>query len=225
MEQLVHLRLKSIYKAFKQSSKSPKDNHPIASDFNYQHPVDHHLHRNESGPTIEELEEGMEDFRQESARVGAHYNDSYSQHHHPHHHNTNTHPRSGSCDGQQQPPQHLDERTIFEAAGTLEGKLLEEKRKEADAAAEALLAELQEEEEAAKTKTSKKKKKKVRHQQQQQQPHLQETPAMMKDNDETEALTETQQGSAVNEDDTKPQPTAPSLKRTRARKKYSGKNQ
>ncbi len=120
MEQLVHLRLKSIYKAFKQSSKSPKNQ--MDPYFNQDYP-------NESGPTIEELKEGMEDIQPTRKTKEDH---------------------APAMAESSSPPDMLAE------------QFLEEKQKEADAAAEALLAELEEEEEAAKTKKSKKKKKKER---------------------------------------------------------------
>lgn len=88
-----------------------------------------HEQANESGPTIEELKEGMDEI---------------------------------------QPTRRPKEDLVMEVADStaqtdlLAEQFLEEKQKEADAAAEALLAELEEEEEAAKTKKSKKKKKKER---------------------------------------------------------------
>lgn len=166
MEQLVHLRLKSIYKAFKQSSKSPKNSNSNNSnsntfntgtssntntntnlgtgDFHHSH-HDHH----DSGPTIEELEEGMEDYDPQnmSTNIGNH-------HHHHHNNNNNNDEGHGTEEGAR-----ADARRDF-----LAEKFLEEKQKQADAAAEALLAELEEEEEAAKSKKSKKKRKKERQQ-------------------------------------------------------------
>lgn len=140
--------MKSIYKAFKQSSRSPKNNNNNNNNGgNNQHdpslsPFPHH-----SGPTIEELEDGMEgDYPDGHDTMFSQWGD----------------------DEDSQGPLFPGSMTN-EQALRAEKSFLEEKQKEADAAAEALLAELDEEEEAAKTKKSKKKRKKANKQKAKQQ--------------------------------------------------------
>lgn len=143
MEQLVHLRLKSIYKAFKQSSRSPKD----SSCGNTL--------------TIEELDDDDDDIEgtgavtsddeifQAAAMAAAS--------------NSNDHFEEGALMNR--------EGVLVNRGGNMNRggnkdmfqKYMAEKKK-ADAAAEALLAELEEEEEAITKKKSKKKRKKERQQ-------------------------------------------------------------
>lgn len=154
MEQLVHLRLKSIYKAFQQQSSSSKKqtSKSSSSHRNYaaaSHPPWKKNGDTNNGPTIEELEEGMED--------------DYSKYHHSQYHHSDafrpSHPTIHDDDDE-------DEAFMMAAAtatAELAGKVLEEQEQQAEQAAAALIAELQQEEEeaaAAKTKKSKKKKKK-----------------------------------------------------------------
>ena len=139
MEQLVHLRLKSIYKAFKQSS------------------------RKANGMTIEELEEtkninnnSNEDDDEDDDEEDAILNTSGGKHGKSH--------IGGSSKGNTTSANSAASSAAANLVLETE-KYMAEKQK-ADAAAEALLAELEEEEEAIKSKKSKKKRKKEKKQQQ-----------------------------------------------------------
>jgi hypothetical protein len=138
MEQLVHLRLKSIYKAFKQSSSS-------SSSKNHHH----HHHHGKNTTTIEELEDNEDDDDVPDLEVD---NSILLAAAAAKQHATNymNSPRSTSS--------HKKKVT----QDVLAKRYIQEKQK-ADEAAEALLAELEEEEEAVKSKKSKKKRKKERH--------------------------------------------------------------
>jgi KH domain len=210
MEQLVHLRLKSIYKAFKQSSKAPKDHAAAAAsnDFSHHDDENHPQHQNyhESGPSIAEPGQRMEEYQIGATRGGASYPEN------SHSYDYYYRRRGGG--------QHLhhneEEKGLLMAAAaataTLAGQLLEEKRKEAEAAAEALLAELEEEEEAAKSKTLKKKKKKAR---QQQQHEANNTRDVVKEID----MPEPQELPVVVDEEASPQRTPTNVKKNKGKKK------
>ena len=144
MEQLVHLRLKSIYKAFKQSSKSPKE------QFEQFHNHDHAL---EHGPNISSASTTTTTFDEFTLTDGMPDITVPMRHHHQYHAKEESVVPSNTTS---------TSNITTTSPDALAEHVLEEKQKEADAAAEALLAELEEEEEAAKTKKSKKKKKKER---------------------------------------------------------------
>ncbi|CAJ1958150.1 unnamed protein product [Cylindrotheca closterium] len=137
MEQLVHLRLKSIYKAFKQSSSNPSGK---------MGPYGGHAgHAGRNTTTIEELEDyDGEDYEPDSSILMA------------------AKAASGHMSDPTTSALHYAAREM-DLEHALVENYIQEKQK-ADAAAEALLAELEEEEEAAKSKKSKKKKKKERQQ-------------------------------------------------------------
>eukprot|EP00934_Nitzschia_sp_Nitz4_P006143 Nitzschia sp. Nitz4//scaffold273_size25297//16228//20551//NITZ4_008320-RA/size25297-snap-gene-0.5-mRNA-1//1//CDS//3329545259//6133//frame0 len=178
VEQLVHLRLKSIYKAFKQSSSnsnsaatarntkrppsSTSSNNPSVSSADAQYRLA------EKGPTIEELEDEIltsgpsaESLYMSSEGMAIspskpshsfHIHDPYEYHHHHH-------------DGDDGCGNDADYDYDCDEDDGVRVRTMEEKQQEADAAAEALLAEL-DEEEAAKLKKAKKKKKKKKAQKQ-----------------------------------------------------------
>jgi len=133
MEQLVHLRLKSIYKAFKQSSSNPSGKMgPHAGG-----------HGGRNTTTIEELEDyDTEEFEPDPSILMA------------------AKAASGHMSDPTTSALHYAAREM-DLEHALVENYIQEKQK-ADAAAEALLAELEEEEEAAKSKKSKKKRKKER---------------------------------------------------------------
>jgi hypothetical protein len=176
MEQLVHLRLKSIYKAFKQSSRTangnsnnPNHNHKNSTGSTNQNQYHHHQggdqqqhhhHTTHNTTTIEQLEDDddVEDEGGGLSSAAEAYNDEQQHHQHQQ---------------QQQQYDHYDHYQHHEdnpiiAATKLHGqdvlteRFMKEKQKVADLAAQALLDELEEEEEAAKSKKSKKKRKKER---------------------------------------------------------------
>lgn len=137
MEQLVHLRLKSIYKAFKQSSSSSGKGH------HHQH------HHGKNTTTIEELEDDDDEVPDLDVDNSILLAAAAAKKHATNYMNVS---RGGSPHKERVTQDVLAERYIQE-------------KQKADAAAEALLAELEEEEEqkeAAKSKKSKKKKKKER---------------------------------------------------------------
>lgn len=134
MEQLVHLRLKSIYKAFKQSSSNPSGK---------MGPYPGHGGRNTT--TIEELEDyDTEGYEPDPGILMA------------------AKAASGHMSDPTTSALHYAAREM-DLEHALVENYIQEKQK-ADAAAEALLAELEEEEEQAKSKKSKKKRKKERQQ-------------------------------------------------------------
>jgi len=143
MEQLVHLRLKSIYKAFKQNSSA------TAKSSNTRE-------RQNDDPDEDNLADDPESLLQAAAtaaknspaakkrHTGVHGTPHSSNHHH--HKRPSTADSVGSSSTQDQVNRYKEE------------------KEKADAAAAALLAELEEEEEAVTKKKSKKKKKKARQQ-------------------------------------------------------------
>lgn len=139
MEQLVHLRLKSIYKAFKQSS-SKKDG-------------------SNNTTTIEELEDDMDAHHTHNSHHHHHDNSEGGLFHDHEDSSGTTNPILQAAAAAAASSKHRDS---FHGSGVvLAEKFMAEKQK-ADAAAEALLAELEEEEDKVKSKQSKKKRKKER---------------------------------------------------------------
>lgn len=140
MEQLVHLRLKSIYKAFKQNSSGKS-----------------------SSKEAEDMADDPESLLQAAATAAkhnpaakkkhgsVHHGTSSSSAAHQHHSHIHARKRSNTADGSVDSTQDKVNR-------------YKEEKEKADAAAAALLAELEEEEEAETKKKSKKKKKKARQQ-------------------------------------------------------------
>ena len=166
MEQLVHLRLKTIYKAFKQSNANNTNNNKSLSSFATSAPKKDKKVKstppnpNNTGTPSQQPSNGtvppakkkklpptMADHLVDINGIGSYADNNLFPGQSYYDYNTYT------------PPYQEYDGLAFQNEED-EGNL-EEKQKEADAAAEALLAELQEEEEAAKTKASKKKKKKA----------------------------------------------------------------
>jgi hypothetical protein len=135
MEQLVHLRLKSIYKAFKQSSRSPKNESTT-------------LDADEDAIDEDDCDD-VEDTQilLQAAATAASI---------AHHHNSTSNDGSSSMAG-------VAASSSTNQAKEMVDKYMAEKKR-ADAAAEALLTELEQEERAVKSKKTKKKKKKQRQQ-------------------------------------------------------------
>jgi len=172
MEQLVHLRLKSIYKAFKQSSRNSKysggnsggdggedDDDDDEDEDMDDDDDDDNTDGGKAGDPQSLLQAAASAASKHS---GGRANPARHHHHHQHHHHHHS---------SHQQSINNSKRSVAASAGAsasrdqqakdLVEKYMAEKEK-ADAAAAALLAELDEEEEATKKKKNKKKKKKER---------------------------------------------------------------
>jgi hypothetical protein len=168
MEQLVHLRLKSIYKAFKQSSRNSKyggDGGEGDEDDDDDEDVDD----NDDDDKTDGGKSGdPQSLLQAAASAASKHSSggrSNSSRHHQHHsHHTGSKRSTGNSGSSASRDQQAKE---------MVDKYMAEKEK-ADAAAAALLAELEEEEEAIKSKKNKKKRKKERQQAKKEEEHKKE---------------------------------------------------
>jgi hypothetical protein len=165
MEQLVHLRLKSIYKAFKSSSNSRNKN---KSDGDKSTPSNATMASVAAANAKQQQQQNVQATTSSSSHHGL------NQHHHSYHGPRRSKPTTlqdmvgdddEDLDGDDDDNDNMmmmDNVLPAKFCHDLEQNFLAEQKK-ADAAAEALLAQLEEEEEAnAKKKSKKKKKKKER---------------------------------------------------------------
>lgn len=180
MEQLVHLRLKSIYKAFKQSSRNSKyggpggdgtggDEDDEDEDDDVDDDDDDDTEAGKSGDPQSLLQAAASAASKHSAGGRSNSSRHGSSHHYSHHHSNSHHHGSNSHNISNINSKRAATSTGASAvsrdqqAKEMVDKYMAEKEK-ADAAAAALLAELDEEEEAVQTKKNKKKRKKERQQ-------------------------------------------------------------
>lgn len=175
MEQLVHLRLKSIYKAFKQSSRNSKyggaSGDGTGGEEDDDDDDDDDLDDDDDDDTDGGKSGDPQSLLQAAASAASKHSgggrSNSSRHHHHHHHASSHHATSAK-----RPPTNTAGSTISrdQQAKEMVDKYMAEKEK-ADAAAAALLAELEEEEEAIKSKKNKKKRKKDRKQAKKDEEH------------------------------------------------------
>lgn len=177
MEQLVHLRLKSIYKAFKQSSRNSKlgggggskarDNNNTGSNTNTTS-TDDDNDEDDDEDTADGKSSDPQSLLQAAASAASKHSggrNSASRHHHHHsstsnssHHQHSSH--HATADSSKRAAAASSANRDQQAKDMVD-RYMKEKEK-ADAAAAALLAELEEEEQAEKSKKNKKKRKKER---------------------------------------------------------------
>lgn len=183
MEQLVHLRLKSIYKAFKQSSRNNKygagggadDEEDDEDDMEDEDNDDDNFDGSGTAGDPQSLLQAAASAA--SKHSGGGRSTSGSRHHGSHHHSSSHH--SGSVTSGGTSKRACSEGNTVsrdQQAKDMVDKYLVEKEK-ADAAAAALLAELEEEEVAVQSKKNKKQRKKEREKAKKEEEQRQQQPA------------------------------------------------
>ncbi|KAL3924874.1 MAG: hypothetical protein SGILL_000783 [Bacillariaceae sp.] len=164
MEQLVHLRLKSIYKAFKSSSNNAKAG---TSDTGGKSNTMSNAAM--ASAAAANAQQQQQQFNQSKSSSSSHHHDH--SHHGPRRKKPTTLQDMVGDDDDDEDLANADSDSMMMMGNVLPAKFCHDleqnylaEQKKADAAAEALLAELEEEEEANAKKKSKKKKKKERKQ-------------------------------------------------------------
>jgi KH domain len=208
MEQLVHLRLKSIYKAFKSSSNKNK-NKSDGGDSKGGTPSNAAM---ASAAAANAKQQQQQNAARESAHHG-HHGHGHGHHHHSHHGPRRNKPTTlqdmVGDDDEDLDGDDDDNDNMMMMGNVLPAKFCHDleqnflaEQKKADAAAEALLAELEEEEEANAKKKSKKNKKKKRKQSQKETEEKDDSPDEpdAKEKDKNEENTEKDDSDADSND-------------------------